>query len=89
MIAKSSMKTNSVRAKNGTAVETAKGGRTTAVRTTSRTQAKSTPVPALLEIKSNLVPTDFSAPSKKAPDYAVPFAERSGAKLTFLHATNA
>ena len=83
------MKTNSVRAKTGTAVETAKGGRTTAVRTTSRTKAKSTPVPALLEIKSILVPTDSSAPSKKALDYAVPFAERSGAKLTFLHVTNA
>jgi universal stress protein A len=79
------MKTNSLRARNGTAVAAAKGGRTTAARTTSSTNAKSTPVPALLEIKSILVPTDFSAPSKKALDYAVPFAERFGAKLTLLH----
>jgi universal stress protein A len=31
------------------------------------------------------VPIDFSAPSKKALDYAVPFAEQFGAKLTLLH----
>ena len=79
------MKTNSFRARNGTAVAAAKGGRATAVRTTSSTKAKSAPVPALLEIKSILVPTDFSAASKKALDYAVPFAERFGAKLTLLH----
>ena len=28
---------------------------------------------------------DFSAPSRKALDYAVPFAEQFGAKLTLLH----
>ena len=78
------MKTKSSRAKNGT-VGTAEKGRTTAARTTSSTKAKSAPVPALLGIKSILVPTDFSAPSKKALDYAVPFAEQFGAKLTLLH----
>jgi nucleotide-binding universal stress UspA family protein len=31
------------------------------------------------------VPIDFSAPSKRALDYAVAFAERFGAKLTLLH----
>jgi len=48
------MKTNSFRARNGTAVAAAKGRRTTVARTTSSTKAKSTPVPALLEIKSIL-----------------------------------
>lgn len=38
-----------------------------------------------LQIKSILVPTDFSLPSMKALDYAVPFAEQFGAKLTLLH----
>jgi universal stress protein A len=42
-------------------------------------------VPALLRIKSILVPIDFSAPSKKGLAYAVPFAEQFGAKLTLLH----
>jgi nucleotide-binding universal stress UspA family protein len=42
-------------------------------------------VPSLLKIKSILVPMDFSAPSKKALAYAVPFAEQFGAKLTLLH----
>jgi universal stress protein A len=36
-------------------------------------------------IKSILVPIDFSAASKKALKYAVPFAEQFGAKLTLLH----
>jgi nucleotide-binding universal stress UspA family protein len=40
---------------------------------------------ASLKIKYILVPIDFSAPSKKALDYAVPFAEQFGAKLTLLH----
>jgi nucleotide-binding universal stress UspA family protein len=42
-------------------------------------------VPSLLQIKSILVPIDFSAQSKKALAYAVPFAEQFGAKLTLLH----
>ena len=42
-------------------------------------------VPALLNIKSILVPIDFSAPSEKALAYAVPFARQFGAKLTLLH----
>ena len=39
----------------------------------------------LLQIKSILVPIDFSSSSKKALTYAVPFAEQFGAKLTLLH----
>jgi universal stress protein A len=42
-------------------------------------------VPSLLQIKSILVPVDFSAQSEKALAYAVPFAEQFGAKLTLLH----
>ena len=41
--------------------------------------------PALLQIKSILVPIDFSPPSKKALAYAVPFAQQFGAKVTLLH----
>ncbi|MCI0537383.1 MAG: universal stress protein [Verrucomicrobiales bacterium] len=43
------------------------------------------PVAGPLRIRSILVPIDFSAPSKKAFNYAVPFAEQFGAKLTLLH----
>jgi universal stress protein A len=39
----------------------------------------------LLQIKSILVPIDFSVSSKKALAYAIPFAEEFGAKLTLLH----
>jgi universal stress protein A len=42
-------------------------------------------VPSLLQIKSILVPIDFSAPSNEALAYAVPFAQQFGAKLTLLH----
>jgi nucleotide-binding universal stress UspA family protein len=42
-------------------------------------------VPAELKLTSILVPIDFSAPSKKALTYAVPFAKQFGAKLTLLH----
>lgn len=42
-------------------------------------------VPAVLNIKSILVPIDFSAESEKALVYAVPFAREFGAKLTLLH----
>ena len=38
-----------------------------------------------LQIRSILVPIDFSAPSTKALKYAAAFAERFGAKLTLLH----
>jgi nucleotide-binding universal stress UspA family protein len=43
------------------------------------------PVAGPLRIKSILVPIDFSAPSKMALKYAVPFAEQFEAKLTLLH----
>jgi nucleotide-binding universal stress UspA family protein len=42
-------------------------------------------VPSLLKIKHILVPTDFSAPSRKALNYAARFAEQFGARLTLLH----
>ena len=41
-------------------------------------------VPSLLKMKSILVPIDFSWPSKKALEYAVPFARQFGAKITLL-----
>jgi nucleotide-binding universal stress UspA family protein len=41
-------------------------------------------VPSLLKLQSILVPVDFSWPSKKALQYAVPFAEQFGAKITLL-----
>ncbi len=42
-------------------------------------------VPSLLAIKSILVPIDFSATSKKALQYALPFAEQFGAQIILLH----
>ena len=42
-------------------------------------------VPALLSVKSILVPIDFSETSRKALQYAVRFAEQFGAKLTVLN----
>jgi nucleotide-binding universal stress UspA family protein len=42
-------------------------------------------VPALLQIKSILVPIDFSPSSEKALAYAVVFARQFGATLTLLH----
>jgi len=38
-----------------------------------------------LAIKSILVPIDFSRPSLKALDYAIPFAQEFGARVTLLH----
>jgi nucleotide-binding universal stress UspA family protein len=51
----------------------------------SITPARIELAPSLLQIKSILVPIDFSAQSEKALAYAVPFAEQFGAKLTLLH----
>ena len=48
-------------------------------------RAKIAFAPARLQIKSILVPVDFSASSKKALAYAVPFAEQFGARITVLH----
>jgi universal stress protein A len=79
------MKTQSAKAENASGTSTARRRQTTTVRTNSRATAASAPVSASLQIKSILVPIDFSAPSKKALDYAVPFAEQFGAKLTLLH----
>jgi nucleotide-binding universal stress UspA family protein len=41
-------------------------------------------VPALIDLKSILVPIDFSEASRKALHYAVRFAEQFGAKITVL-----
>jgi nucleotide-binding universal stress UspA family protein len=41
--------------------------------------------PLPFQIKSILVPLDFSPPSKKALDYAVTFARQFKARLTLLH----
>ena len=43
-------------------------------------------VPAILKLKSILVPIDFSKISQKALEYAVPLAKQFGAKITLLHA---
>ena len=43
-------------------------------------------VPAILKLKSILVPIDFSKISQKALEYAVPIAKQFGAKITLLHA---
>jgi nucleotide-binding universal stress UspA family protein len=42
-------------------------------------------VPALLSVKSILVPVDFSDTSKKALHYALRFGEQFGARITLLH----
>jgi len=43
-------------------------------------------VPAILKLKSILVPIDFSKISQKALEYAVPIAKHFGARITLLHA---
>src|ERR1043165_7951667 len=43
------------------------------------------PVHSQLRLKSILVPIDFSEPSKNALEYALPFLEQFGAKLTLMH----
>jgi nucleotide-binding universal stress UspA family protein len=43
------------------------------------------PVPARLKIEKILVPVDFSECSKKALQYAIPFARQFEAALTLLH----
>ena len=43
-------------------------------------------VPAILKLKSILVPIDFSKISQKALEYAVPLAKQFEAKITLLHA---
>jgi nucleotide-binding universal stress UspA family protein len=59
------------------------------VRTTGPRRAKAAKVielvPALLKIKSILVPIDFSETSKKALVYAVRMAEQFGAKIVLLN----
>ena len=42
-------------------------------------------LPTLINIKSILVPVDFSPESEKALAYAVPFARQFGARLTVLY----
>src|SRR2546423_15281048 len=59
-------------------------GRQTALRDQAR-PAKIESAPSRLQIKSILVPIDFSPSSKKALAYAIPFAEQFGARITVLH----
>jgi len=42
-------------------------------------------MPAVFQLKKILVPVDFSNCSKKALQYAIPFARQFGAELTLLH----
>ncbi|PYK98861.1 MAG: universal stress protein [Verrucomicrobia bacterium] len=77
------MKTNTTASRSKTAASAVARGLTTMARSESSTRTKSDPV--LLRIKSILVPIDFSTSSKKALQYAVPFARQFGAKLTLLH----
>lgn len=76
------MKTTNAREKQG--LRGPKSAVGSAKRKAKKTSAASL-VPALLNIRSILVPTDFSPASEKALAYAVPFARQFGAKLTLLH----
>ena len=51
---------------------------------TGRTTAIDSPR-ASLKLKQILVPMDFSGCSRKALEYAVPFAEQLGARISLLH----
>lgn len=51
----------------------------------AETDSETAPAAPDLQIRSILVPIDFSEPSKRALDSAVRFADRFGAKLTLLH----
>jgi universal stress protein A len=64
-----------------------KGGASRTLKNISSAHSGSATVhfPSWIDIKSILVPVDFSAPSKKALAYAVPFAQQVGAKLILLH----
>jgi nucleotide-binding universal stress UspA family protein len=74
------MKTTTARTKRQTPL---KAGRTTA--RPSQTAKTIDLVPALVKIKSILVPIDFSDTSKKALHYAVRMAEQFGATITLLN----
>jgi universal stress protein A len=56
-----------------------------AIRRTHGSKKAGTAVASPMQIRSILVPIDFSAHCLKALDYAVPLAARFGAKLTLLH----
>ena len=51
----------------------------------ARSNAAGIAAPALLALKSILVPVDFSGPSKEALAYAGAFARKFGAELILLH----
>lgn len=79
------MKTKLAKARNRTITAAARTQPRIGARTIPGKTRASDTGPAKLRIKSILVPIDYSAPSKKALDYAVSFAEQFGAKLTLLH----
>ncbi|MDB6155275.1 MAG: Stress protein UspA-like protein [Chthoniobacteraceae bacterium] len=64
-------------------------GKSEATPTTAATEPSSgTPIemgPHILNLKNILVPIDFSETSRKALQYAVPFAKQFGSRITLLH----
>lgn len=78
------MKTKATALKVESPVSPARPSRTRANRAQSRLAARGRAF-APFRIQYILVPIDFSEPSRKALDYAVPFARQFGAKLTLLH----
>ncbi len=79
------MKTQTAQARIKGGVAAALRGRTAGVRAVLKSGIRPASLVSPFQIKSILVPIDFSAPSGKALDYAVPFARQFGAKLTLLH----
>jgi nucleotide-binding universal stress UspA family protein len=55
------------------------------MKTTKVTKSTTPQIPSPLQIKSILVPLDFSPPSKKALNYAVKVAQQFKAKVTLLN----
>ena len=53
----------------------------------SKTQSKrAKPVPHGLTLRRILVPLDFSGKSRQALEFALPLAQRYGAKISLMHA---
>jgi nucleotide-binding universal stress UspA family protein len=79
------MKTKATTSGNKTGAAAAHRRRTPAARSGADAVTANAPVRSSLRIQSILVPIDFSSPSKKALNYALPFAEQFNAKLILLH----
>jgi nucleotide-binding universal stress UspA family protein len=74
------MNTKTTRDAGGVAVEPAHGDLPSRVR-----QEAQKAVPSAFNLRRILVPIDFSSCSKKALEYAVPFANQFGARLCLLY----